>query len=377
MVGRSERLTDIRAAEEAFEASLTIAERLDLPMSRLRALHELGTIDLFDHVGFERLAEARRLAEEMGALSTVATLDLQLSACWTARWDPDRCDVHAMSALQIARRLGLEQVRAKALVMLTGSASMRADHDATARLASQTIAAAPEDPMLEGFTLTSLALCELLGGDVEGAVAAYEDGMGLLARLPHAEPATNRSLWPLILARSADPRAADAIDEARRLGVTAFAPNRGLVLYAEAVLAGRSGDRGRAERIAATADSTFQHAEVWGALARLLASGPARTDRWGTPLVWHAEATEILAERGLEKVSQPTGASDPNPWAGDRITDREADVLRLVGDGLTNKEIARQLRISPRTVEKHVEHLLQKTGSTSRTQLALYVTRST
>jgi DNA-binding NarL/FixJ family response regulator len=51
------------------------------------------------------------------------------------------------------------------------------------------------------------------------------------------------------------------------------------------------------------------------------------------------------------------------------ITAREADVLRLVADGLANKQIAAQLHLSPRTVEKHVESLLRKTGARSRTGL--------
>jgi DNA-binding NarL/FixJ family response regulator len=51
------------------------------------------------------------------------------------------------------------------------------------------------------------------------------------------------------------------------------------------------------------------------------------------------------------------------------ITDREADVLRLVAGGLANKQIAARLHLSPRTVEKHVESLLRKTGARSRTGL--------
>jgi DNA-binding NarL/FixJ family response regulator len=51
------------------------------------------------------------------------------------------------------------------------------------------------------------------------------------------------------------------------------------------------------------------------------------------------------------------------------ITAREADVLRLVADGLANKQIAVRLDLSPRTVEKHVESLLRKTGARSRTGL--------
>ena len=44
-------------------------------------------------------------------------------------------------------------------------------------------------------------------------------------------------------------------------------------------------------------------------------------------------------------------------------------MLRLVADGLANKQIAARLHLSPRTVEKHVESLLRKTGARSRTGL--------
>ncbi len=59
----------------------------------------------------------------------------------------------------------------------------------------------------------------------------------------------------------------------------------------------------------------------------------------------------------------------PSRWVKLGITNREADVLRLVAAGRSNKEIAAHLHLSPRTVEKHVENLLRKTGSRSRTQL--------
>ena len=44
-------------------------------------------------------------------------------------------------------------------------------------------------------------------------------------------------------------------------------------------------------------------------------------------------------------------------------------MLRLVADGMANKQIAARLQLSPRTVEKHVESLLRKTGARSRTGL--------
>ena len=60
-------------------------------------------------------------------------------------------------------------------------------------------------------------------------------------------------------------------------------------------------------------------------------------------------------------------------WTRLGVTDREADVLRLVSQGLSNRQIADQLHVSPRTVEKHVEALLRKTSTQSRTQLVALV----
>jgi DNA-binding CsgD family transcriptional regulator len=51
-----------------------------------------------------------------------------------------------------------------------------------------------------------------------------------------------------------------------------------------------------------------------------------------------------------------------------RLTPREADVLRCVRDGLGNTQVARRLRISEATVEKHLEHIYARTGARSRVQ---------
>ncbi|WP_435418547.1 response regulator transcription factor [Parerythrobacter aurantius] len=57
------------------------------------------------------------------------------------------------------------------------------------------------------------------------------------------------------------------------------------------------------------------------------------------------------------------------------LTDRERDVVGLVAEGLTNKEIARQLDISPATVKVHVERIIGKLGVADRTQAAVLVTQ--
>jgi DNA-binding NarL/FixJ family response regulator len=66
------------------------------------------------------------------------------------------------------------------------------------------------------------------------------------------------------------------------------------------------------------------------------------------------------------------GAASPMPpaWARLGVTRREADVLALVIQGRSNREIAERLYLSVRTVEKHLEALLRKTATKSRTRLA-------
>ena len=57
------------------------------------------------------------------------------------------------------------------------------------------------------------------------------------------------------------------------------------------------------------------------------------------------------------------------------LTTRELEVLRLVGVGAANKEIALQLGISERTARTHVSNILGKLGLASRTQAALWAVR--
>jgi DNA-binding NarL/FixJ family response regulator len=58
------------------------------------------------------------------------------------------------------------------------------------------------------------------------------------------------------------------------------------------------------------------------------------------------------------------------------LTSRERDVLRRVAQGRTNKEIGRELLISPATVKAHVERIIAKLGVTDRTQAAVLAARA-
>jgi DNA-binding NarL/FixJ family response regulator len=54
------------------------------------------------------------------------------------------------------------------------------------------------------------------------------------------------------------------------------------------------------------------------------------------------------------------------------LTDRQVEVLRLLAAGLSNREIARRLSVSPRTAEHHVQDIYARIGVSTRASAALY-----
>ena len=93
----------------------------------------------------------------------------------------------------------------------------------------------------------------------------------------------------------------------------------------------------------------------------------------GTELVQAIRAaagggTWLNPELGARMAAAPPAPSGP---PGD-LSEREADVLRLIALGHTNSEIAEQLFLSVRTVETHRSHIQQKLGLSSRAELVRY-----
>ncbi len=77
-----------------------------------------------------------------------------------------------------------------------------------------------------------------------------------------------------------------------------------------------------------------------------------------------------VAKRLMQSLRTPKTSELVEP-----LTDREREILVLVAHGRANKEIARELQISERTVRTHVSNILGKLNLSSRTQAALYAVR--
>jgi DNA-binding NarL/FixJ family response regulator len=196
-----------------------------------------------------------------------------------------------------------------------------------------------------------------------GTLLGLLDGIELVATATDGEEAlalTAKHTPDVVLMDLRMPRL-DGIEATRRLrdrqpDVRVIA----LTTYAddESVLGAlRAGARGYL-----TKDASSQEIHA-GILA--VAAGDAALD----PAVQH-HVVAALASDGAGVADQNTSELP------DDLTPREAEVLALIAQGLTNAEIAERLVVSPTTVKSHINHLFAKAGLRDRTQAVNYAYRT-
>ena len=383
VIGRCARTRDLAAAEEAFQRAHDIAARNGLSVWRVRALHELGTVDLLRDGSINRLQEAREVAESMGALATAAVLDVQIAAAVCTGDAPESGLPSARRAADLARRYRLDLTYAVARAFEAHvHARRRRAADMEACLA-ETDAFAHDDPgigVIASIARALLALCE-------------DDRSGAFSFLFVGDPTgPGPGLWALLHVVQHDEE--DAAD-ARSLLPTqpVHFLGRGHLSYAEAVLLGRRGHVDEASAELTAGDEQFAEFRWHRHLGRRHVAEAALADGWGDPVGWLREALAYFEQHDDDPLASAcrsllrrAGAPVPRRRAGDDeipgelrargVTGREVEVLRLLGEGRSNREIGERLYLSPRTVERHVANLTAKVGVDRRTELVAYAART-
>jgi DNA-binding NarL/FixJ family response regulator len=164
-------------------------------------------------------------------------------------------------------------------------------------------------------------------------------------------------------------------DVARVVGTE---PLRAVADRAEGMLAAARGEHDRARTLLEDAVDRFERAEAPYEAARarielatsLVALG--RADAGAQATAAAGTLSELGAATDAARARQLVGAGEPLP----ELTVREREVLRLLADGLTNREIAGRLVVSEHTVHRHVSNILRKLDLPSRTAAAAVAARS-
>jgi DNA-binding CsgD family transcriptional regulator len=428
VIGRSERMRDLAAASRTFERLKQIADSGELGIWRIRARHELSTVEMLRAGSASELREVRQLAADAGATCVGTVIALQLGNLASLGTDLEEAMELARSCQKSAAQISAPRIQAMATCVEANIWAVRADRERMEEAAARAEAVLPGDPEIlvttwgQARVLAALFRDDLTRALANDAVAASHatealasprlvQGFYSALQAPMLAPRRAIALHALLAAVStglgdgdggmngaggngtgADGGARAAIEQATRTGA-ATSWNAGCLAYAEAVLAGRAGDRARASALADDGARQFgQFAPWWNNLARRLVAASALRDGWGSPVSWLREAASSFESTGHDQLASAcrgvlrrAGERVPRSGRGSAavpaqlrrlgVTSREMDIFLLVGQGASNAEIGTKLYISPKTVQTHVASLILKTGTACRRELVAHAAR--
>lgn len=393
VLGRRERVRDMSAARSAFQRAYQVAGGHDFAIRRIRALHELGTIDMLEDGTTERLTEARELARQAGAISTETVADLQLSNVWSLGPDLDLAAAAARQCEELAGQINAHKLAAMAMSVQALISGIKGDREQTEAMARRAEAMVPgEREVLFTTWGQARVTASLFADDIERATQESATGRSYAGDVALTAPRRAWGYHALLQAIGGDDGRA-ALRHARRAG-TGVGWIRGCLAYAEAVLEGREGHLDRANALAEDGAARLApFAPWWNHLIRRLVAPAALEDGWGEPVAWLRVATAEFDASGHARLASAcrgilrrAGARVPRSGRGEAqvpaqmrrlgITSREMDVYLLVAQGLSNTDIAERLFISPKTVETHIASLVYKTGQAGRRELVAHAARA-
>jgi ATP/maltotriose-dependent transcriptional regulator MalT len=316
--------------------------------------------------------------------------------------------------------------RARALSVCAWLASLQGDFAVAKAMISESAGIVDQigDALLEAHTLQARGLRAMLQGDIEDAHMSVEQALRGFTGKDLTGEAESWMLLTMIHGVSGDPDRAEGCHERGRelteprgevwfrshsawaLGVAAWRLGdkvRGRALEQQSLRLkhGLDDDLGVACCLEAfgcieTSEGNFERAAtLLGAASRLWRGMGTDTSAFRDLDRYHADCvtacTGSLGDKAYEAASahgadmtrdaavafalreQVAVQATERPSTA-VLTRREQEVAELLGQGLSNKEIAGQLVISQRTAEGHVDHILTKLGFSSRTQVVRWLT---
>jgi predicted ATPase/DNA-binding NarL/FixJ family response regulator/transcriptional regulator with XRE-family HTH domain len=228
--------------------------------------------------------------------------------------------------------------------------------------------------------LNNMALATFDAGDPGGAIGLFERSIAIKRRLgdPRSVAVGLANLSEVLISTGAFREAGIALEEAAALAENLASPQL------LGTLRCNQGDLHASRQEFATAVSYYRA----GLAAYRQASGPhgvvtalvglgrslARTGATGEAVVHLREAESLAAETGrdgdLRDVRAALDALAAGPAPPSDLTVRQAEVLRLVAAGRSNKEIAGELGLRPTTVERHLSTVYRRLGLRGRVEAA-------
>jgi predicted ATPase/DNA-binding CsgD family transcriptional regulator len=314
---------------------------------RAKALREAGW--LATHQGdYQRSAalveESMALFEALEDKPGVAASLVHLGQMALHGGDRERARALHLEAEALRRELSDPQAVSLLLYFLGFAALDEGDHDRAAALSEEGLELNRELGDLRGIALclTVLGVAALEQGDAERAAALYEEDLRVLRGLRD------------------------------KLGIA-------YGLRGMACVASLRGDAARAARLWGAVEALQEaiglplspfdrnHPDYEG----LLAAARPRLDEaaWEAAL---AEGRAMTPDEAVEYVlgTEEAAAPPPEEPASSLLSEREAEILVLVAEGLTNPQVAERLYVSPRTVGQHLRSVYRKLGVSSRTAAA-------
>jgi DNA-binding CsgD family transcriptional regulator len=373
---------DFAEAAPRLREALGLAEELDddaagdQPVALLfagRAALYLGD----DQAAYRTHHEAAARAREGGALSIVTQILPRLATAelWAGRWPS--AAANAREGLQLAREIGQHDVVAQQLVMLALLAAARGSEDECRSLAAESreLASARGLGIVAELAQWALTLLELGLGRAEEALRRCREisttmvvFWGALDRIEAAIRAGDRETALAFL---------DVFEPWAESSAVAWP--RAVVLHGRALLSEDENEAG--DFFLAALDAHAEAARPFELARTELAYGEfLRRARHRVEARKHLQVAldgfeglgaMLWAERArveLRASGQTARKRDPSTRA--ELTVQELQVARFVADGLTNREVAAQLFLSPRTIDFHLRNVYKKLGISSRMALA-------